>query len=538
MNTDERFDGLLRAALTWQADEAVRAAPRLERSVDVVAARIGPGAGRRPVLVSGPGSSRGLQLAFVALLLLVLLAAVLAIGSFLVPRAGLEPPRFGYATRCLTPPDDTMVYGVFGDVDPPLVLNADGLLWQMESNLGETRTAMFEGIVGIERRMTERGIELVRQRIAETLPDPGCRALRSSGEIGQIAALVAGQHVELSWHPQNPGRRLTADEEAAAEALEEALLHPEVWLPADAWIEPGEQRATPERWLTIVEVTPSGFGPGEEVPLSTGAMLEGSDPRYERVVLPGGVAPAEFGAEVAQRDGTAVRCGVLPTSDALALASSLDELPLAMHDEEELFTTDLTARVFIYIATAYPQEPDCGRFGEQTTAAFEPTPLPSISPGPDDDLATVDPCGLIPPSIDERFAGTESREEQPGEVGLGIPARTCWLLSHEDGNVVPKHRLAVTVYPRSVDDATAEVLAEAVLGGGFVEEAVPSGRLWLNDCFAGAVDCRRIATAWSAPAFVVVEFSGGPGGPEIPPATARSVAAEIVEALPGQVIIR
>ena len=362
MNGDERLDQLLRAALTWQADEAARDVPSLERSVRRLAERLGPEPVRlEPRVVARSGSGRSLQLIVAVLLLIAALAAAMAIGTQLLPRRGLEPAPFGYAGQCSTPARDEILYTVIEE-DAPILAYEDGRFVKFLSNPLETRSAIFE-LGGLERRLAPRGQELLLERVARTMPEPGCRHLRAQAATGQISVFTPEGLIELSWHPSNPGRRLTTAEEADAEDLERALASPETWLPADAWLDATERRATPDRWLVFVELTPSGYGPGDEVTVSTGAVLGGSDPRYARVVLPGGQEPAEFGEVVAQRDTTTVRCGVLGTDEARALSDSLDALPLAMHDEEELFTDDLSRRVFIYIATGYPGEPDCATGG-------------------------------------------------------------------------------------------------------------------------------------------------------------------------------
>jgi hypothetical protein len=375
MNGDEQFDQLLRTALEWQADDAARRVPSMQQSVRRLAERLGKEPERaRPLVSLRADMGHGLQL-FMVLLLLALAAVAIAVGAQLFLRPPLEPPRFGFESECFTPDLDGIVYTAVVD-DQPLVLYEDGRLINLLSAAGETRSAILDTAGGLERRLSGRGIDLVLDRVAETIPEPGCRHLRATESTGEISVFTRAGLVELSWHPSNNGRRLTPEEETAAEALELALAQPETWLPADAWQAAAAERVAPDRWLVMVELTPSGFGPGDEVPLSTGEVLEGSDPRYARVVLPEGQEPAEFGEEVAVREGTVVRCGVLETADARRLSDSLDALPLAMHDEEELFTEDLSSRVFIYIATAYPEEPTArsrvAKWGPQPTRARRP----------------------------------------------------------------------------------------------------------------------------------------------------------------------
>ena len=448
MNGDERFDQLLRSALEWQADDAARGVPSMERSVRRLAERLGPEPERRlPVISARVGTGRGLQLIAV-LLLLALLAALLAIGSQLL-RPSFEPPPFGYESECMTPPLEGIVYTASFD-EVPLVLHDDGRLITLLSAAGDERSQILDTAGGLERRLSPVGIELIFDRVAETIPEPGCRHLRSTESIGEISVFTPAGLVELSWHPSNSGRRLTPEEETAAEALDLALARPELWLPPDAWQDATEVRVAPDRWVVIIEITPSGFAPGDEVQLSTGGVLEGSDPRYARVVLPGGQEPAEFGTQIAERDGTAVRCGVLGTDDARRLSDSLDAMPLATHDDEELFTTDLASRVFIYVATAYPDEPDCARQGREMESAANPTPAPlPPTPRPGDDLAGIDPCSFLPPTVDAMFEGEIVRERRLSTVPLGSPAEACDLVTKSEF-APSKFHASLTLYPRSV----------------------------------------------------------------------------------------
>jgi hypothetical protein len=537
MNGDERFDQLLRAALEWQADDAARHVPSMERSVRHLAERLGPEPERaRPPISLRADTGRGLLLITV-LLLLALVAVAVAIGAQFLLRPPFEPPRFGFDGQCFTPDGDGIVYSAIVD-DQPLVLYEDGRLISLRSAAGETRSALLETAGGLERRLSRRGIDLILDRVAETIPEPGCRHLRAAESTGEISVFTPAGLVELSWHPSNSGRRLTAEEEVAAEALDLALAQPETWLPADAWQAVTPERIAPERWLAMVELTPSGFGPGDEVPLSTGGLLEGSDPRYARVVLPGGQVPAEFGEEVAVRDGTAVRCGVLETADARRLSDSLDALPLAMHDEEELFTEDLTSRVFIYIATAYPEEPDCLEQGRDMQAAADPDPSPappSPTPGPADDLAEVDPCSLLPVSVDEMFGPGVVRERQASTLALGAPAQSCDLVSQAESMSRTIHA-TVTLYPRSVSQATAAGLALSVFGGGLVEDTVAGQPAWINECLAATLPCPGAIAAWSDPYLLVVEFDRPFGGepPTTSLATARAVLAAVLTNRPDR----
>jgi hypothetical protein len=205
-----------------------------------------------------------------------------------------------------------------------------------------------------------------------------------------------------------------------------------------------------------------------------------------------------------------------------------------MHDDEELYTEDLTSRVFIYIATSYPDEPDCSSV---VRSEPPPVPTPSASPtfGPADDLAGVDPCTLVPPSVDALLDPEIRRETRESWLSLGTPANACHLVVGAPLTPTVTH-VAVTLFPRSVDATDATALAQATLGGGLAEEAVGDALTWANDCSAQELDCPAMFVVWSAPRVVVVQFPAEfPASPSVVShASARAVAVEIAGALGGE----
>lgn len=235
---------------------------------------------------------------------------------------------------------------------------------------------------------------------------------------------------------------------------------------------------------------------------------------------------AAFGEVVTTRDTTTVRCGVVDEAAARELAGSLNALPLAMHDEEELYTEDLSARVFIYIATGYPQAADCEVIA---TVTPEPTPAPPATPRAGDDLAGVEPCGLVPQAVDDMLGGTTERASEPAFVDFGAPARTCFIREVSEFGHAATH-LAVTLYPRSTDLDDAAGLASAVLGGGHVADTVNGTPVWFNDCLAEALACSGAAVVSSGPHALVIEAPGDPvgGGPGMTLEQIRRVIAAIV----------
>ena len=539
MNGHPDFDRQIRVSLEWHADERARHAPTLTESARRVAERLGPQpTGIVPVIGVRPGPGRSVQLVFVVALLLVLLAIAIAIGSQLLRTqpAPFEPVQFGFGGPCDAPPDDELVYEVVNS-GAPTTLYVDGRLIRSPLDPGDTRSAIFEGQDTFQRRLSPSGIERVRDRI-EATELAGCRYLRGASTSGQITVHGPDGVATLYWHPSNGGgqflRQATPEEEAAAVDLYAALEHPETWLPADAWLDDVERRVRPERWYVLVELSDSGLGSGDVYTTTTGLVLDGLDPRYRRVVMPGGVEPAEFGTAIAAVGGNPpARCGVVSTADAQALAESLDALPLAMHDEEKLFTEDMATRVFIYIASAAPNEPDCALFAEQRGSAdFEPTTTPRPAPDPKDDLAAVDPCSLVPASVDG-ILDANTRETRDATVSIGKPARSCVFIAAAPPEIMMPPRLAaVTLYPRTVDEASAAAIALSVLGGTPTAETIQGRPVWLNTCLADAQPCGAAVVAWADGRLLVFELDPppsddpsdalSPGGP-VPLELARAV---------------
>ncbi|HET9456130.1 MAG TPA: hypothetical protein VFO78_02225, partial [Candidatus Limnocylindrales bacterium] len=164
----------------------------------------------------------------------------------------------------------------------------------------------------------------------------------------------------------------------------------------------------------------------------------------------------------------------------------------------------------------------------------EPTPeLAPPTPNPAHDLAGVDPCDLVPASVDALFGDEVQRESHPSSLAVGTPARACTLLTAAEFAASTTH-LVVTLYPQSVDAQGADALAGAILGGGLVEETIAGRPAWVNDCWAAAgVSCRGAIAFWSGRYLLVAEFPGQfPGeGSTTTPETGRSIVAAVLNGL-------
>ena len=550
MIPDDRLDQLIRESLEWQAEQRARRAPSLAKSVREVSERLGwkTDAGGLVVLAR-PRSAVGIQLAFIVLLLVGLVAAALIAGSQLI-----NPPdpvsRFGSAVVCAEAPPEEVVYpeGVVYTVDDldvymgddpavypdvldsdPVTLYEDGLLVRADRTDRTRSTPLLDSTVWLERRLTARGIELVRERIAGVVSETGCRELRSREAFGRIRVFGPNGAAGLRWHSlSSAARLLTFEEEAAIEQLERDLSHPESWLPAEAWQDATERAAT-LYWRVSVSLTPSDYGPGDEITLDSGEVLRGSDPRYLTIVLPGRQRPAEFGTEQPARgpNGEVFRCGILNADEARALAESLAPVQRGMPGSKQLFTDDLRWNVYVALGRNYFRRPEC------TDPLVSEPGLTPVLPTPPAGAAFVatDPCDLIPASA-PAIVGGDTIREFPDPVVLlgGLGARTCSIEVTQNGETVFQPAL-VTLHPDRVDEASATTLGEALLGAGVVGERVGPDRIWVNECLAESKPCVGAIVAWSDPYFLSFEFNQDFSGEDRFPTTTREAARSFVDAV-------
>lgn len=218
---DGRLDQRIRAALEWQADRDARRAPSLERSVHVVADRLGQQRSRPGTIgLVRQGSTSGLRIALL-LLLLTLLAIGIGVGSGLVPvPSRLSVPPFGLAAN--------------GQV----AYDRDGDIWLGDPRAGDTH--LFVGDPAFERsavwsldgsrlaffRLSGAGVKLFVVRddgggLLELTPDPLLDAgvVKWSPDGGSIAIehMIGGRvGVSVIRTDGGGGQRLDLDIEASA----------------------------------------------------------------------------------------------------------------------------------------------------------------------------------------------------------------------------------------------------------------------------------------------------------------------------------
>jgi hypothetical protein len=528
MNPDDRLDHLIRRALESQADQVAATQPSVRTAMHRLAETIGPSTTRvRPHIVFAPRERGPVSLFAIVLLLTALLATAVVVGALLLQRISpdLGTGPFGFAGACEIQPVTGVTLEIGTDVDaeghPSVVtrLYADGALVRDLSVPGETKSSNVRGALYTERRLTPRGVALVLDRMADDGLTAGCRNLRTGGPSGALTASTPDGLVQVNWG-EDAGRNslariLTPEEEADLTVLVAALEHPETWLPEDAWVDPAERRITPDVWLVTTVSRPTDIIPGSGLVLPNGISLDGADPRYERVVLPGDAELVTFGDELPFRDLVAPRsshrCAVVDRREALLLAESLDALQLGADGWGDVFTEDLSMAISIGIRPAYPDGEDCQVVIDEIRSMDGPFPT-FAPPEPDGDLADVDPCNLVPDDADVLGRiGVENQVVEPSRLPIGVNARSCGLFD-TDGNMsetIGRHgyrRATLTLYPRSVDLDVADDLALSVLGPGTAAISVGGRSAWENDCLALDMDCVRGIAAWSKPYLMVIVF--------------------------------
>ena len=540
MNTDERFDLELREALGWQAERVSRRTASLEASSRAVAKRLGSGPTITSPLLDGPQTSRGVRVLVVAILIVLLTAAILAVGSRLLlpPSNPIQPGPLGFARECSPslPQSATLRYEL---ADSSTTLYSSGLLVTDRSTIGPTRSSIVTGAAFDVRRLTERGRDLVVERVASMGLSAGCRTIATSGIAGSLRIRLGDAVAELGWAPPGAGAEAgpgtsdapTAREERVAE-IEEALRSLDAWLPADAWIERDVRLVAPDSWLITIGALPTEYVPGDRLDLPDGPFIDGSDPRYTEVDLPGGVTPLEFGEEQPLPgrigEGSIQRCGTVSTIDALALAESLDAMPLGADGYGDMFTEDLAWAVGIEIRPVDPGGLDCAAEAADALAA-QSSPPPG--PEPSGDLADVDPCSLVSSAVLDGL-GAEAFGPVRSTLALGTPARAC-AVTGAGGAGFASRLASLSLYPRTVDQSGAGTLAAEALAGVAESRPLGDGIAWANACMdAVQAPCARVVGAWSDGTFIAIEFHGfHVDGPNVTFDEAISVLAAVFEQL-------
>jgi len=506
--TDHHFDQGLRAALDHEAERVAAAQPSLRQSTGSLAARLGPSTMKvRPTisLAGAPVTAGGLNLLLVLLLLLAL-AATVAVGALLLLRLqpGPLPPPFGYATSCGVPLEtgDVASFGVqegYRHLSADGSLRSDPIIPDSLDGQNLSRREYIESVAYLERKLTPRGVQGVRDRIAELGLAPGCVRLHAEDSGGAVYIRTDAGISGIAWYSYEGSygvlRRATSDEELVLADLAADLSDVSAWLPADAWIEPDEQRVLPDQWLVFLTLT-------------DGIRASSA---YEEIALPGGVEPAAFGAELAHdpldlAGATESRCGVVHREAALTLASSIDSA---------------RATDWIGLLPAFPDGVDCDWLAAEAFGQPPPDPTPFI----DGKFAHLDPCDWVP------LAAAESISTAPPQLVTrrGVGPFGTWdpLCDVQDGTVMGT-RATVRVLSRSVSAAEAREIAQGLLGGFGGEEQIAGHQAWINDCLTSDLPCWWGMAVSAEPYLLVFAIDARD---DFTPEAARAFAEAVVQAI-------
>lgn len=559
MNADDRFDRLVRDSLAWQAERSQAAQPSFDVAINKLVQRLdGRRSAVRPTIRVRPATSSAASAIMLILLLVALLATAVLVGSQLLRE--LSPPRpgpFGFASDCPARLPEGVAIEVYVD-DRPTTILSDGTVFTEPSSAAgvpissepptggavDSRVETIRSTAYGHRQLTERGLALLTERVTDAGLTTGCIALRSSGSQGSISALTPSGYAQLTWHPEagrfSFARPMSPAEEEQALELQADLSTPDEWLPAEAWADPAVSTVMPQRWLVTIQFIQTDLPPGAVVGLPNGQTLEGSDPRYDLVVLPGGEKPLTFGTEYPPEGASYLRCGIVETSDALRLAESLDST-FGSETDWFLHTPDMAHEVTIGITPAFPPGFDCdaaiaARSGEQQSASPRPTGEPASG-----EFVEVDPCSLLPSALmlDGR-PWTDGQRSERSELPVGRPARACWLLdtsdpsyeARDESSAVFARRISLTLYPDKLATGAARDIAEAVLGHDAVETEIANRPVWENDCLNAAKPCAPLAAFWHEGRLFFVQFDyQNLVNPVLPLDRARARVSAIIEAL-------
>lgn len=504
MMTDERLDQLIYSSLEWRSGRAAATQPSVRQATSRLASRLGPSSGAvRPRLTLAPATVGALNLVTIILLLLAMAAAVV-VGALLLRESRQPGPGpFGFASYCGVPLQAGVVASFSGARSGHLYadgsLVSDPISPQHADESPLTRTEYVEQTAYFGRKLTTNGVELVLDRLNQLELAPGCFRVQTEQSTGSVYVRTAEGLKGISWYPYEGWygllRRATPQEEPVLARLSADLGALESWLPADAWVDPVERQVKPDRWLVYMTLTDS-------IQSTTG---------YDRVVLPGGVAPVSFGAELGVdlpggAPGATSRCGVVDRAEALALARSMDA------------GNKLS---WIGLVPAFPDAVDCDWLAAETRLASEPEPTP-IAAG---ELASVDPCSFITMEAADAISTAPARLVGPDwAFSLGVWSRSCQVVDE----TVMGARAGVSVHPSRIGESAAREMAHRALGGGTTEEVIAGRPVWLNECLATELPCWWAIAASSEPYFVVIQIDARD---DISPEAARAFVETVLNSI-------
>jgi hypothetical protein len=273
----------------------------------------------------------------------------------------------------------------------------------------------------------------------------------------------------------------------------------DVWLPADAWIDPVERTYVADRWIVTVQ---------QRVHQGTDRL--GPDP--DGVVLPGGSTVTEFGQPAPGTplgpptavDQNRDRCAEVSDADArsmLALFKRVGAVSVSEQGTAWLFTVRAAVPydVAFFLNPVRPDASSCGFAG-----VADETPAASTSSG------LGDPCKDLPTAAAQAIMGNglmraDTHVAEPAIEGLGLPGgSSCGYSIHQDSPVFDA--LTVAIYERDdVTEAEAGALAGSMLGDTTSEPLGGGRSLYSNGCTGSAQVCPPSVMLARAPLLYLID---------------------------------
>ena len=522
---DDMLDRSIRLALAREADRLAAGQPRADLAVSRLAERLSDGASASRFQPGVTFGSRVSAMAWLVVVLTMLLAAVV-VGAFLLrdQRPSIVTGPYGPGSPCeISFADGRLLEYRSGFT--VLTIDESGTVLRVVDNIfADFRSPLSAGLeVDLSvRRLSAAGLRTVRERIEALGIGGGCHAVRAD-DGGSLVARTSSGLVNLSFSNTHGSRALAPQaSDETARILHQ--LHLDL-TDLDRWLGPGELTAkeavAPDRWLVMILL--SNEQPALELATEFAIGL-GPFPgsrEHTPLALPGDVAPELFGQALGAADAgpeLTRRCGTVSTAEAAALADSLNM---------QMRIGGGGADMYIWLEPAIGSWQDCDQLADVMGYGNAPAPGPVETPAAEGDLAAVDPCSLVPADLHGPIERSYGVEPPP----FGVAARSCLLLETQAmGNIRERH--VVWLYPRSVSELDADVLARSMFGAGVVRGRLNGVPTWANHCLTITVDCTGGLAAWHGGRFVLVEVLrlGATAGRAEP---AERIMAAVLERLRG-----
>jgi hypothetical protein len=257
---------------------------------------------------------------------------------------------------------------------------------------------------------------------------------------------------------------------------------------------------------------PSDAQPGEVVTLPDGRVLDGSNPAFADVKLPGPEPIETF------------ECAIIGTAEANALVSSLDGAGWSEGASWTLYSEDLTELYLVSIGQVIPgwEAYGCGPPPEEV-------PPPAPPPG---DLSALDGCAIVAPDVATALLGADEVSPAAPPLNFDVASPGCKYSSQDPEAGFGFEVATLYLYGRTVDEPTARQLVPGHLGP-VDEEAIDGHPVWVSRCWELERSCPGVIGGWADGRLVYIAAGQTiPGrNPPISVDDARSLMRAVLEAV-------